>query len=62
MASMLDRLDESRVFEAKIDGPGAILFVESCDSNFGDVLTPAEVDQLADELKDLAAKARAMMP
>ena len=51
--TILDALDEARIFNVEKADDGRIIFEESCDRYFSAKLTKAQVLALADELRAL---------
>ena len=52
--TVLDTLDDSRVFAVEANDDGRFLFVERCDDYYRAILTKEQVLLLADELRALA--------
>jgi len=57
MNNQLERLRAHRVLEV-MPVFGGVRFTDGCDLYFTEELTPDEVDQLADELRSIAATVR----
>lgn len=53
--TVLDALDDARVFAIEASGDGRFRFIERCDDYFRAILTKEQVLLLADELRALAS-------